>query len=89
MELRKETLKISGMHCNSCVNRITKGLFELEGIEEINVNRDTETATFVLNLEVNNLNIVRDTIEDLGYQVVENTAEKEATSKSCCMTNKK
>lgn len=90
MELKKEILKISGMHCNSCVNRIKKGLSELEGVEEVNVDLETETATFLFNSDINNLDIIQDIIEDLGYQVVENVVHKEEkASKSCCLINKK
>jgi Heavy-metal-associated domain. len=43
----KATLKISGMSCASCAAKIEKGLKNMDGVDEANVNLAIEKATVV------------------------------------------
>ena len=36
--MNKKTLKIEGMTCSACANRIEKVIGKLDGVEEANVN---------------------------------------------------
>lgn len=44
-DLHSNTLKIGGMSCASCANRIEKGLAGLAGVDKATVNFATEKAT--------------------------------------------
>ena len=72
------TLPIGGMSCASCAARIEKGLRNLSGIKEANVNLATEKAVVTYDPQVLNEEGLIRTIEDLGYKVPlpENEAEK-------------
>ncbi len=72
------TLPIGGMSCASCAARIEKGLRNLSGIKEANVNLATEKAVVTYDPQVLNEEGLIRTIEDLGYKVPlpENKAEK-------------
>lgn len=72
------TLPITGMSCASCSARIEKGLRNLSGIKEANVNLATEKAVVTYDPQVLNEERLIRTIEDLGYKVhlPENKAEK-------------
>ena len=40
-----DKLKISGMTCSACANRIEKVVSKMDGVKEANVNFATETLT--------------------------------------------
>ena len=44
---KKISMKIEGMSCSSCANRLEKAINKLEGIEQGNVNFETEMLTVV------------------------------------------
>ncbi len=71
------TLPIGGMSCASCAARIEKGLRNLSGIKEANVNLATEKAVVTYDPQVLNEEGLIRTIEDLCYKVPlpENEAE--------------
>lgn len=72
-EKRKSTLKIQGMHCASCAQKISKELNKFEGINNVNVNIATNKAYFTYNpLRVDKKDIV-DAIERIGYGATPNT----------------
>jgi Cu+-exporting ATPase len=66
------------MSCASCAARIEKGLRNLSGIKEANVNLATEKAVVTYDPQVLNEEGLIRTIEDLGYKVPlpENKSEK-------------
>jgi len=74
--MKKEILKIKGMHCASCAGNITNNLKKQTGIKSVNVNFVTEKA----NIEYDKNQISRDeikkVIEDSGYGVDEGKAKK-------------
>lgn len=74
---KKESIKISGMSCAACANRIEKGLNKLEGVKSANVNFAIERATIEFDDEKINADKFNETIERLGYGII-----KEAESKS-------
>ncbi|HLC81612.1 MAG TPA: cation transporter, partial [Candidatus Nanoarchaeia archaeon] len=42
--MKKTTLKITGMHCASCVNILTRSLQKVEGVASVSINYSTEKA---------------------------------------------
>ncbi|MGJ7045700.1 heavy metal translocating P-type ATPase [Thermoanaerobacterium thermosulfurigenes] len=79
----KATLKITGMTCASCAARIEKGLKNLEGIDEANVNLAVEKATVVYDPEKVDIDDMTKKIEDLGYGVVRDKADLVLIGMSC------
>jgi len=71
------TLKIEGMTCATCAQRIEKTLNELEGVLEANVNFPAEKAVVRFRGEVSGLEAFEKAIEAAGYRVVERVEEEE------------
>ena len=67
---RKETLKIGGMTCAACAQRIEKMLNKEPGVAQASVNLATEKATVEFDPSVVRLSGLRQIIEKLGYQVI-------------------
>ena len=52
-----------------CVSAITKALQALEGVAQVNVSLETKSAMVSFNNQLVTLQTLKDTIEDLGYDV--------------------
>jgi copper chaperone CopZ len=65
-------VKIEGMHCINCKNRIEKHLDELDGvIAKVNLEKKTAKVSVYKSIsESLTKNIVRETIEKLDFRVV-------------------
>lgn len=66
----KKVMKIDGMSCNHCKNKIEKGVNELKEVKKVTVDLENKTATIILKKELNN-NMIKSTIEELGFSVIE------------------
>ncbi len=76
------TLKITGMTCAACSNRIEKKLSKPEGLSNITVNLQTEKAV----IGFNNTDDIRKAvkiIEDLGYGVEKNKSTLNIKGMTC------
>jgi Cu+-exporting ATPase len=58
---------IEGMTCASCVNRITRFLNKVDGVEEANVNLASETATVRYDARATDLPALSAAVEAAGY----------------------
>jgi Cu+-exporting ATPase len=67
----KITMKITGMHCATCVQTIEKALNGKEGVYKASVNLAFETAAIEYNPQQINLAEIKKTIRDIGYDVIE------------------
>jgi sulfite exporter TauE/SafE/copper chaperone CopZ/plastocyanin domain-containing protein len=74
--MKTQTIRIGGMTCVSCRDRIEKTLNSTVGVEEAAVNFNTGTAAVTYNASVVTFNEIKAVIERLGYTVLE---EKERT----------
>ncbi|WP_274892400.1 heavy metal translocating P-type ATPase [Thermoanaerobacterium sp. R66] len=79
----KATLKISGMSCASCAAKIEKGLKNMDGVDEANVNLAIEKATVVYDPTKVNIDDMTKKIEDLGYGVIKDKVELILIGMSC------
>lgn len=66
----KTTLKVTGMHCEGCENKIKKMLPRIDTVENVEADRNEEKVVFESNGSDEILKSVKDKIADLGYQVV-------------------
>lgn len=64
----KETIiKVQGMACGGCENRIQNALKNIEGIEKVVANHKEGTVTVIANETL--INDIKEKIEDLGFEV--------------------
>ncbi len=64
-------LKIIGMHCAACVNRVEKALLSLDGVVEAAVNLPLEEAKAIYIPGIVDRHQLKQAVESAGYQVVE------------------
>lgn len=65
----KETIiKVQGMACGGCENRIQNALKNMEGIEKVVANHKEGTVTVTANETL--INDIKEKIEDLGFIVL-------------------
>ena len=68
----KIEIRISGMSCTGCENRVENVLKDIENIESVNANYNTG----IVEIETNNIkdldmDMIKETLEDLGYDTLE------------------
>ncbi len=77
------SVKIGGMSCAACANRIEKGLNELPGVEKANVNFAVEKASLTYDPEKIGIADIARKIESLGYQTIRDKVDFKITGMSC------
>lgn len=69
--MMKETIiKVEGMVCNGCENRVQNALKTIEGIENVVANHISGTVTVTSKNEVT-ISTIKEKIEDIGFKVKE------------------
>jgi len=71
----KLTITISGMGCAACSAKIEKALRSLKGIQSASINLASEKAQIVFDSKVLNAILIKKTITDLGYGVIDSANE--------------
>lgn len=67
----KETIiKVEGMVCNGCENRVQNALKTIEGIENVVANHISGTVTITSKSDVT-ISTMKEKIEDIGFKVKE------------------
>lgn len=66
----KKVIKVDGMHCEHCANKVINALENIEGIEKVKVNLNTKEVLITSNVDIDN-NLIKETISKLDYQVIE------------------
>jgi len=66
----EKTLKVEGLSCSCCVNKVEDGVNTLSGITSVKVNTDQEEVQVVFDTETVTLEQIKDKIVEQGYQVV-------------------
>ncbi|KAK3860857.1 hypothetical protein Pcinc_033120 [Petrolisthes cinctipes] len=70
-------ISVKGMTCNSCVRNIEGHMSKQEGVRSIKVSLEEEMATLIVDPAATSPEVVRTTIDDMGFEaklVVSNTA---------------
>ncbi len=62
------TIKVKGMVCNGCENRIQNVLKTIDGVLEVHADYKQELVTVKSDLEIDK-NLIYEKIEDLGFEV--------------------
>ncbi len=66
----QQVLTVDGMSCTGCERRISSALREVSGVTEVSADHEAGTVTLAVAPEFGGPDVVRQTIEDLGYEVV-------------------
>lgn len=66
--MREIKLKIEGMHCAGCSNRLEKILNNVDGVESAKVSLEEKSADIKYNEEEGELNTILQEIEDAGFK---------------------
>ena len=66
--MREIKLKIEGMHCAGCSNRLEKILNNVDGVESAKVSLEEKSADIKYNEEEIELNTILQEIEDAGFK---------------------
>ena len=68
----KIEIRISGMSCTGCENRVENVLKNVENVESVNANYNTGIVEIGTN-DIKNLDIdvIKDILEDLGFNILE------------------
>ncbi|WP_035571895.1 heavy metal translocating P-type ATPase [Halonatronum saccharophilum] len=82
-ETKKVSLKLGGMTCSSCAQRVEKSLNNLEGVKQVNVNFATEKVSINYYPTELSLSQIKKDIKDTGYEVIdeEKVEDKDADEK--------
>jgi len=60
-------LRLKGMGCAACANKIDRAIHEVPGVTECNVNFGAEQATVQYNPKQTNINNIQQAVSDAGY----------------------
>ena len=68
----KIEIRISGMSCTGCENRVENILKNVENVKSVNANYNTGIVEIETN-DIKNLdiNVIKEDLEDLGYDILE------------------
>jgi len=69
--MKKETIKVTGMTCASCVRAIERNVSKVEGVSTVNVNLATERVEVEYDAGSTEMTTIKETIRRAGYTVVE------------------
>lgn len=68
----KIEIRISGMSCTGCENRVENVLKNIENVESVNANYNTGIVEIETNnIKDLNIDMIKETLEDLGYDILE------------------
>ena len=68
----KIEIRISGMSCTGCENRVENVLKNIENVESVNANYNTGIVEIgINNIKDLDIDMIKETLEDLGYDILE------------------
>ena len=68
--MKEIVLKVNGMVCEGCENRVQNALKTIDGVENVVANHNTGIVTITSKDEISE-SVVKEKIEDIGFEVVE------------------
>ncbi len=67
--IKTYNLKVEGMTCSACANRVERVTKKIEGVQESNVNFATEKLTIVVDEDVTGYSDIKIAVEKAGYKL--------------------
>ena len=68
--MKEVVLKVDGMFCGGCENRVKNALKTIKGVKDVQADHINKTVKVLLKADVSET-ILKDKIVDLGYTVIE------------------
>ena len=68
--MKEIILKVEGMMCGGCENRVQNAIGEIEGVVEVKASHTEKTVKITANEQVSE-NLIKETIDDLGYTIID------------------
>lgn len=68
--MKEMIIKVEGMVCNGCENRVINALKNISGVEEVVADYKSKTVKVSSKSEVSE-NTIKEKIEDIGFEVIE------------------
>lgn len=66
--MKELIIKVEGMVCNGCENRVQNVVKQIEGVEKVVANHKDGLVIVTLNKEIDK-RIIKEKIEDIGFEV--------------------
>ncbi len=67
--MEKITIKVEGMVCGGCENRVKNALSTIKGVEKVEASHKIGEVTILAKEEISR-SILEEKIEDIGFEVV-------------------
>ncbi len=67
--MKESIIKVKGMVCGGCENRVKNALGEIEGVENVEASFETGIVKVTADEKVTN-KMLEETIDDIGFEVV-------------------
>ena len=67
--MKEIVIKVNGMVCTGCENRVKNALLDVDGVESVNADHVKGEVSVKLNGDVDKL-AIEEKIEDLGFDVI-------------------
>ena len=67
--MKEINLIVNGMMCGGCENRVKNAIKNIEGVENVTADHNTGKVIVISNNEVSE-EIIKEALEDIGYEVV-------------------
>ncbi|NFE85735.1 heavy metal translocating P-type ATPase [Clostridium botulinum] len=80
--IKTYNLKVEGMTCSACANRVERVTKKLQGVQESNVNFATEKLTIVIDEDVTGYSDIKTAVEKAGYKLEKEDKAKEDKKES-------
>lgn len=71
--MKEICLKVKGMMCEGCENRVKNTLMDMEGVSEVKPSYKEEKVVVIVNDSID-VDDITEKIEDIGYDVIEEGA---------------
>lgn len=68
--MKELKLKIEGMVCGGCENRVKSALALIDGVESVDANHNTGIVTITSKEDID-VSIIKERIIDIGFEIVE------------------
>ena len=70
-DIKKETIKISGMMCDGCENTVKKAIESVEGVSDVKVSHTEGKADVEYDAEKTDILFINMAINNTHYKVIE------------------
>jgi len=82
--MKTEILKISGMRCGSCTNKVTNVLKVVPGVSDVNVSLSAGEATLHYDEQLTSHEQLKAVVMEAGYSVDSIDTAPKPQGKGCC-----